>query len=523
MSTMQSNPTPTRGKEAPATAGLWQPESLAAGVAILLMLMGVQRLIGFVRAVLFCRWMEPEQLGLWDLGFGFLMLAGPLAVLALPGTFGRYAEYFRHRGLLRPFLLRTGAACFLLGAAAVAVLALQPDWFSELIFGGAEWHTLVLALAGCLAAVIAYNYCSSLFTALRCVRWAAAMDFVNGVSFAVLGSIFVLAWRRDALAVVWAYTGSSLICVLGALLGLRFLWRRTPVADPLPAGNLWRKIAPLAAWVLVINLLTNLFGLADRYMIVHFAPGTTKDTLALAGQYHSSRVIPLLFVSLASMLATVLLPHLTHDWEAGRRARVGQRLNLFLKLLVFGLLGASTAVLLVAPWLFNVAFRGKFADGLAVLPWTLTYCVWFGAGSVVQQYLWCAEKVGSAVLALAVGLAVNVGLNLLLLPVMGLLGAALAATAANAVALLMILGFARLLGLSRDRGLLALLIAVPTIILGPAFAAAALLAFAWAALRTNWLLSPAEKRLLVEKWHIYRQHGEQVFRMKKREARDLGI
>jgi polysaccharide transporter, PST family len=517
------DPAPTYGEDAPAAAGLWRPETLAAGVAILLVLTFVQRLVGFARAVLFCRWLEPEQLGLWDLGFGFLMLAGPLAVLALPGTFGRYAEYFRHRGLLRPFLLRTASACVLLGAAAVAVLALLPDRFSVLIFGDAQWHTLVLALAACLAVVVAYNYCLSLFTALRCVRWAAAMDFVNGVSFAVLGSILVLAWRRDALAVVWAYTGSSLLCVLGALLGLGILWRRTPVADPLPAGDLWRKIAPLAAWVLLINLLTNLFGFADRYMIVHFAPGSSADTLALAGQYHSSRVVPMLFVTLASMLSTVLLPHLSHYWEIGRRVRVGRRLNLFLKLLVFGLLGASAVVLAAAPWLFNVAFRGKFAAGLAVLPWTLTYCIWFGAGSVVQQYLWCAEKVGRAVLALAVGLAINVGLNLLLLPVLGLLGAALAATAANAVALLLILGFARLLGLPRDRGLLALLAAAPILCLGPMFAAAALLAFAWAALRTNWLFTPYEKQLLVEKWHIYRQHWGKTLKMGNREARDLGI
>jgi polysaccharide transporter, PST family len=511
----------TYGEDAPAAAGLWRPETLAAGVAILLVLTFVQRLVGFARAILFCRWMEPEQLGLWDLGFGFLMLAGPLAVLALPGTFGRYAEYFRRRNLLRPFLLRTVVACLMLGSAALAILILRPDWFSVLIYGANQWRTLVLALAGCLAVVIVYNYCISLFTALRCVRWAAAMDFVNGVTFAVLGTILVLCWRRDAVAVVWAYRGWSLLCVLGASLGLWILWSRTPVAEPLPAGDLWRKIAPLAAWVLLINLLTNLFGFADRYMIVHFAPGSSAETLALAGQYHSSRVVPMLFVSLASMLATVLLPHLSHDWETGRRAQVGQRVNLFLKLLAFGLLGASTAVLAVAPWLFNVAFRGKFADGLAVLPWTMTFCVWAGVVLVAQQYLWCAERAGRAALAMAAGLAVNVGMNLLLLPSLGLLGAALATTAANAVTLLLILGFARLLGLPRDRGLLALLAAAPVLCLGWTFAVPVLLVFAWAVLRTPWLFSLSEKQLLLDKWCMYRQRWSKAYRMGNRGFRDF--
>ncbi|MBN2578701.1 MAG: lipopolysaccharide biosynthesis protein [Pirellulales bacterium] len=478
----------------------WRPETLLAGVAILLTLTFVQRLVGFVRAILFCRYLEAEQLGLWDMSFGFLMLAGPLAVLALPGTFGRYVEYFRQQNQLRTFLLRTLVTCFLLAGAAVAILTLQPGWFSKLIFGTTRWQTLILALAGCLSAVVAYNYCISLFTALRCVRWAAAMEFVNGVTFAVLGVILVLLWRSDALAVVGAYTGSSLLCVLGAALGLRLLWRRLPAAEPLPAGGVWKKIAPFAAWVLLINLLTNLFGFADRYMIVHFAPGTSAETLSLAGQYHSSRVVPLLFVSLASMLATVLLPHLSHDWETGRRERVGRRLNLFLKLLALGLLGGCVVVLAAAPWLFHVAFRGKFAAGLAVLPWTLTYCIWFGVLLMAQQYLWCVEKAGRVSLALAVGLAVNVGLNLLLLPVWGLLGAALAAAAAHAIALLLVLGFARLRGLPRDRGLTALVCAAPALCLGPAAAAVILLIFAWAAVRTNLVFSPSEKELLAEKW-----------------------
>ena len=120
------------------------------------------------------------------------------------------------------------------------------------------------------------------------------------------------------------------------------------------------------------------------------------------------------------------------------------RLNLFLKLLAFALTAASAAVLFVAPWLFGVAFQGKFAGGMAVLPWTLAYCIWFGVAMVAQQYLWCAERAGLVGLALGAGLAVNIALNLLLLPRLGLLGAVLAASAANLVALILILVFARL-------------------------------------------------------------------------------
>jgi len=256
--------------------------------------------------------------------------------------------------------------------------------------------------------VVVYNYCISLLTAIRKARLAATMEFLNGVLFAALGIGLLLYRRCDSASVVTAYSGSCLLSAAAALWWIRGAWKglarkyRAPAAP----GNVVQA-HPVHVWIMTINLLTNLFSLVDRYMIIHFAPGSADDALAMVGQYHTSRVVPLLLVSIASMLAAVLLPHLSHDWECGRRESVSSRLNLFLKMLAFGLTAASGAVLFVAPWLFGVAFQGKFSGGMAVLPWTLTYCVWFGVGVVAQQYLWCAERAGLVGLAMGVGLAVK--------------------------------------------------------------------------------------------------------------------
>ena len=106
--------------EYPAAPAPLATDTLVDSVLILLALTVVQRLVGFVRAVLFCRWLDAEQLGLWDMTFSFLVLAAPLAVLAIPGSFGRYLEHYRQRGQLRMFLRWTLLACGGLTAADVA-------------------------------------------------------------------------------------------------------------------------------------------------------------------------------------------------------------------------------------------------------------------------------------------------------------------------------------------------------------------------------------------------------------------
>jgi len=495
---------PPGGQQPVGTASGLHADSLVDGVVILLVLTVVQRAAGFVRAILFCRWLGPEQLGEWDMAFAFLMLAAPLMVLSLPGTFGRYVEHYRQRGHFRAFLRQTALFCTALGALGVAVLCAAPQGFSHLIFGTSEQTELVVLLGLSLAAVVAYNYLISLFTALRNMRLVSGLELANSLVFAVLGIGLLLGRECNAGSVVMAYGGACLLCSLAALCWLRQAWRAFPdAADPAPRPAIWAKLLPFTGWIVLANLLTNLFAVAERYLIVHWAPGTPSETLALVGHYHSSRVVPTLLASLAAMLGAMLLPHLSHDWEAGRRERVSAQLNLFLKLLSLAMTGVSAGVLLAAPFLFDVIFRGKYADGLAVLPWTLLYCVWLGVATVAQQYLWCAERTSRVSLALLVGLLVNVATGLVLLPRLGLPGAVLAASAANLVSLVLILWFSRRLGFHFDRGLWIVLAAPVSLCLGPWITLMVLAAVALEGFNSDRLLSAEEKRRLAAGYAEY--------------------
>ncbi|MBN2473649.1 MAG: lipopolysaccharide biosynthesis protein [Pirellulales bacterium] len=508
---------------APRAAPTLRTDTLADSVIILLALTVLQRLIGFGRAVLFCRWLDPDQLGQWDMAFSFLMLAAPLSVFSLSGSFGRYVEHFRTRQQLRTFLRRTAVFCAFLAVPAVLLIYTARQWFSQLIFGTPEQSELVAVLAVSLLAVVATNYFIDLFNALRNVRLIAALQLFNTVAFAVLAVGLLLFWRCTAATVVIAYGGATMLCALGALVWLRRSWRAFPENEGhLPQRELWSKVLPFVAWVLATSTLANLFAVVDRYMIIHFSAVPAAEALARVGDYHSSRVVPLLFVSVAMMLSTTATPHLSHEWETGQRERVAQRLNLIVKLLGLILFAAAVAVLLAAPLLFGVALKGKFAGGLAVLPWTLTYCIWFGMQAVCQNYLWCAEKARLASLALLIGLIANVGLNLLLLPRLGLLGAVLATTVANLLALVLICGFNHLLGFRLSFGAGVVLAMPITICFGPWLALAVLLAAVLQVVTSERLFSQAEKRQIADRYRVYAERFRGLLPTRKPAERGSG-
>ena len=436
---------------AAADAPQWRTDTLAQSLAILLVLSVVQRFIGFVRQVLVCRWLEPTQLGEWDIALKFLMLAAPLSVLGLPGSFGRYMEHYRRRGHLKTLLRRTAAACIVLSCVSMIAIAGFQTAVSELIYGTPDHTGMVILLAVSMLAVIAYNYLTEMLTALRMVRVASVVQLVNTVLFALLSVGLVFGWRCDAAAIVIAYALSAVLLIGPALLWFRKTWRQIPEpVEALSQGGLWGKLVPFAMSVWAVNLLYNLVGVVDRYMIVHYAP--TAEPLALVGDYHSSQVVPMLMVSVSGIVGGILLPYLSHDWEAGSRPAVAAKLNLAIKLLGVAMFGGSALVLLASPLLFGVAFHGKYDGGLAILPWTLTYCIWMALVPLAQMYLWCAERARLPTLALVAGLITNVVLCRLLLPGFGLHGVVWATCAANLVTLVIMFQFNSAFGMRIDGG-----------------------------------------------------------------------
>ena len=492
----------------PHIAPKLRTDTLAASVTILLAMTVAQRAIGFIRSILICRWLEPEDVGQWDMAFSFLMLAAPLAVLAIPACFGRYIEYYRQRGQLKMLLKRTGLVSILSTLVAALVVLTFRDWFSDLIFGVPDMGDTVGLLAIALVISVSTHFFIELLNALRLIRILGVLQFMNSFLFAVLCVVLVLGWQATAVAIIIAYAGSCLIVTIGVFFRLAPSWKDIEVSGTVPTqGEFWRKISPYILWITITSLMSNLFTIADRYMIIHHSGGRFDAVQALqtVGVYFSSRIIPALIVSVAIMFANVILPHLSHDWEQGKHDRVKLRLNLFIKLLTPFLTAGGIMVLAFSWLIFDWALGGKYNEGLPILPMTLAYCIWSGMISVVSGYLLCAEKAKLGSLALVVGLVVNIILNLILLPEYGLEGAVIATTIANVIALGIIIFFNYLFGFRNDYFAL-LMLASPVLLfaftplfsqqIAPLIAGLVLLAVTVAAWLSGQLFSDEEKTVL---------------------------
>jgi O-antigen/teichoic acid export membrane protein len=454
----------------------------------------VQRFFGLLRGIGFANFLSDVELGHWALINSFFVIAVPIAVLGLPGSFGKFAEYFRVRSQFAGYF-RLVSSVTLAGVALTCILILLlPEAFSRLIFRESVSYQIVVWCVLVLTSVVAFSFLSELAASFREVRTISQMQFAQSVTFTLVGLTLVAIYRQW-----WVLLPSFLIaqCV-GILPGL---WRMRAEhvgefqkESTVPGSHIMRRVAPYAITLWAVNLFSNLFEVGDRYMLLHLMSGDSEAVgQAAVGQYHCARILPNLLTSVAIMLGGVLLPYLSADWEQEQRQRIAAKIRQMAQGVCIGFLMLAVAAMLASPLLFQFVFTGRYQLAQQVLPIALLQATWGGLFLVSEPFMLCAERGKELAALLLLSLVTNLGLNACLIPWFGLHGGMATTAASNLLALSLLYWRMARCGCWLGTGTVVLSLAPLAIVFGPTVSSAILVGIVFIAGRTNWLLSAVDK------------------------------
>ncbi len=401
----------------------------------MLLMTVVQRGIGFLRGIWFCRLLEDSEVGQWSMAFGFITMMTPLMMFGLPGAMPRYVERYRMAGHLTKFIWRVVLGTLVGAALLTAAMIIAPDQFAWLIFREPSSVSLIWMVAVAVIVTLVFNFINELVSSLRQVRLVSLMQFLQGVGFTAFGlaAIYAGGGLRE---IVIAYTVSTLLATAPGIWVLIRGWSGLPVSDErFDTKQMWRSLMPYAIALWFMNLLSNAFEMSDRYMILHLMPGGDEAANSAVGQYHSGRLIPTLMTSLATMFVGVLMPYLSADWERGHHQAVKEKLRKALFGVSIGFTVCAAIAIALSPILFESLLDSRYREGFAMQPMAFTFCIWGAIVTLAQTFLWIRERGNLVGFALAVGLTVNFALNYLWLPTWGLGGAVAATLVSNGVVL----------------------------------------------------------------------------------------
>jgi len=481
----------------------------------------IQKLLGLGRLLVFMYLVAGKtQFALWTLGVAIFSVAAPLLTLGSPNALARYAALYEQRGELRRFC--RNALLIVLGCTAVT---------AAIAFAASDLITLYVMLSGktagpdvsfelqrtvCYVALgnavmlTLYLNLTAILYGLRTYRLVAAVELLFAVLFTAAGTTVLLVWPTG-LAVLAAH----MVCLAAATLaGAAGLWLGLDkIADSQEQTQGRPAEAGRSAGSPERATTANMLGRLLRFGLVALAANTLWGMASYASLWLTNRHLsksdagvfsamlligqPVLF--LADAAWAVVFSHVARRWESHDRSGAMFTLEAAYKAVTLSLMTLAVGMYVTAPLWIRVLPAG-YRSGLPLLGGLLLYFQTVIHLALLTIVAKLHERPWVIAVAAAAAIGGNLSLGLTWVPTWGMEGASWAAGVgclggSLAVSAIYLLGSrARLTAGSW------IVLAVPALLLLPAWAAAA----AWAgllaaALTTRLVLTPREKTLLAGK------------------------
>lgn len=377
------------------------------------------RLFTVASVVVAARWLGAERFGAYGAAAAFAVILSVAASLGMLPLLVR--EIARAPG--RAGALLRGA--HRIKAVTGALMLLAAWWLSGLLFASepeARSAALVLAL-GWVAHAFAENLAAYYQAVERMARWTQA-SALFGIVSAIVGVALLLATGSVA-----AYCAGFLA---GWMVALLWLWIGVPpdvrgvAPGPSPGkvvGELLLGLAPFAAAFVGLTIYSKV----DVLLLQRWTTSTE------VGLYSAAYKAVDVFQALVIVAAGAVYPRLSRAGATRPGTdRAGRRST---ETLLLAAVPCGLALHLVAGPVVALVFGEAYAGSVAVLSWLALLLPMLALTILGGYVLGAAGHMAWVAGLYAVGLAANLGLNVLLIPALRAEGAALARLGSEALLL----------------------------------------------------------------------------------------
>jgi O-antigen/teichoic acid export membrane protein len=415
-------------------------DRVTTSVAVVLTLLVIQRVASAARGIVFARVMGTEQYGIYYLSFFLIPIVVIAASLGIPSAFGRLIPRYEQRGAVKWFLRRTYAVTITLGIVAAAAIILAPGFFSNVLYGDPT-HTRVITLAAiCVPLMLVFRNVSSTFLGLRLFRASSVFEFTQVAIYAAIGTVLVIM-LGSATSGIFSYAISFLLVIaLFVPVLARYLAHREPLYRALDEEGFYRQTLRLCIWLMVSPILGQVFHYVDRLSIQRLMFSSDQ------GIYSATVGIAQMLSAVGLAVNNVIYPHLSATWEHGKRDEAVRNLDLAIRTTTVGLLILGLVLVLLGDFVIRLLLGEAYAPGAQVLPYLVVFYLFSMSLWLFGVFSTLVEKTYVNAVGLVLALPLNVALNLMLIPRMGILGAAVATMLSYLAMWLIVVAICRRLG-----------------------------------------------------------------------------
>ncbi len=368
----------------------------------------------FLRLPILTKWMGASLFGTWSIIWVTIVLATSFVTLGLNSAVVRFLAAEKDDAKIRQGYFSAVVAVFGVGLICCLILVTCSDFFANSIFGNQKF-SLFIKVSSVMIITQSINQMSiAFFRTFRQIKRYSLL-LIGKATTELLFMILFLYLGWELVGIILGVLISDFLCIS---VSLYFIARLVGIQWPRfnDLGNYLKYGLPLVPSSAIL-WITNF---SDRYIIGYF-----MDAKAV-GIYTAAYTLANIVSMFMGPLQVILLPTISKSYYEGDIAETKVYLSYSWKYIlvlaiptVFGLSVLSTSLL-------SILTTPEFISGNIVIPLIATGILFYCLNQVCVNILYLLNKTSLILIILGIATVLNIGLNCLLIPFIGILGAGIA-------------------------------------------------------------------------------------------------
>lgn len=367
---------------------------------------------GLILVPVFTKILGVESYGLWILTFTTITLIKPLANFSLPQALNRFIPGETDKSKIREAFYSTLVITICAGLLLYGFFIVFSGQIADLLFGGNR--AIVILIAVFIPIWYVFLVCQESFRAFRQMKKYSIFMIVDAYGKVGVASFLILS-GYGLYSVLISYLIIKVILLLAALI---VIIRNIGIS--FPKFTEIKKYLKFSVPLLPGSLSGWFVHSSDRYMIAFFL-----GTIAV-GYYNPAYSLGFLIFGLANIFAFILPPTLSEAYDNGRINEVKTYLSYATKYYTAIAIPFIVGTALLSKQIITILSTEKIAaEGWLVAPILALGTVILGYSLFFSQIIRLTKKTKIFGLAGIIAAGSNFVLNIFLIPIIGIVGAAL--------------------------------------------------------------------------------------------------
>lgn len=381
-------------------------------------LVGITNLIigfrGLIMLPILAKTLGVSTYGVWSQIMITISLATPIAMLGLPQVMARFLSAGKDKKEIQEGFYSISFTVLFVSLILSIILAIFSDFFSMILIKNISFSPIIKIAAFMITldsldrTVLAFFTARmqmrgySLFLILQTCIEVGLIAFVVLSGFGIFGAIIALLTSRIIILFVMI---SYIMSKIGFKLP-KFYYLKSYLIFGLP-------MVPTMIFFWVIDS-------SDRYIIGYF-----MDSVQV-GIYSAAYGIASMIMMLMNPIGIVLFPMVSKLWDEGQISEVQTYLEYSLKYFLLFAIPSAFGLSVLAKELLLILANSEFISGAILIPFVAAGIILLGVHSIFYYILTCAKHTYLITISLVIASIGNIVLNILFIPKIGVLGAAIA-------------------------------------------------------------------------------------------------